>query len=159
MDSSEEQRIENEANKSAKVPPQHAVKEEAKQEFLRGRCDGDGENDDHDAAVDRARGVEKLDDGLFARTAAESTLCNGIGKADERVSRNQQRRASQRRARETRFRESGKQSHMEAAQPQKTGDQNDDAESEHKILGKDAVADLLRAARKGTERAKQKKQA
>ena len=88
-----EQRVGDQPEKATEITPQNAVEEETKEKFLgRGR-NGDGENDDHDPLLDRARAIEKLDDALFTRTASEDALRNGVSEGDQRISRQQQDRS------------------------------------------------------------------
>src|SRR4030095_7797915 len=80
----EECGIEEQPNRDPEIAAKHAVNEKTKNEFLGHRGDHDGQDDDHHALLNRLGAVEKIDNFLPARAAAEQTLRDRFGDHDER---------------------------------------------------------------------------
>src|SRR5712691_13206311 len=153
MHGGKEQRVGDQPEKASEITLQDAVEKKTKEKFLGRRCNGDGENDDHDPLLDRARAIEKLDDALFTRTASENALRNRVSKGDQRISREQEHRSHAQGTKKTGFGETAQIAQIKPAQSQKSGNDQNDAESEKKVLDKNRVVELGWWIGKGGENA------
>src|ERR1700704_5199521 len=93
VDSGEQERIGDQSKEVTEITFEHAVEKETKHEFLRGRRDDYGEDDDHDPLLDGLRGIEQLDNALPAGPAAEKLLHNNVRQRNQRVSEKEQNRS------------------------------------------------------------------
>src|ERR1700741_4095143 len=111
----EERGIEEQAEDDAGIAPEHTVDEKAKNEFLRHRGNDHCQDDDHHSLLNRLRAVEKIDNLLPARAAAEKTLGDRSREHDKRRGREQKDDAGTDRALQARFRETAQGLKVDAA--------------------------------------------
>src|ERR1700704_5466991 len=127
VDGGEQERIGDQSKEVTEITFEHAVVEETKHEFLRGRRDDYGEDDDHDPLLDGLRGIEELDDALLARTAPEKLLQNNVAQRNQRVSKKKQDCSSRDRSWSAKFGDPGESFDVSTAQGQKRRDKDDDS--------------------------------
>src|SRR2546421_148839 len=82
MRGSEERGVKEQTDDDAKITAKDAINKKAKDKFLRHWRDDHRQNDNHHSLLNRLRAVEKIDNLLPARTAAEEALGDYLRKKD-----------------------------------------------------------------------------
>src|SRR2546423_14547241 len=104
MGGGEERGVENEGDRDPKIAAHDAVEEKSENEFLGNWRHHYRQHNDHDSLPDCLRAVEKIDNFLPARTAAEKSLSQCFGEQNQWCGREQQNDCDTERAFKTRFR-------------------------------------------------------
>ena len=111
-----QERVKDESGEAADVSPQYSIDEKTKHKLFRHWRNRHGQDDNQDSLLDRVRAIEKFDNVLLARIAAQKTPGNSIGCQNQWISRAEQERARSNGTADTELGKSGRNIDIESAE-------------------------------------------